>query len=229
MIVSYDGFKLKLPDKSDDILIRLLSSGKYEPSITKFVRSQLRLGFNFVDVGASFGYYTILGAKAGCNVFSFEPNPFVYRYLRENVLLNHCEKLVKTYNFALGEKERFGYLKIPKKNVGHAYISVKPTKVKIKIKRLDDIIKDRINLLKLDVEGYELNVLKGSTRLMENGLINVIVFEYRGFLHIKLNEIIDLLNQFGFMVYKLRRGRLTLPADGIGMFVGLKDFSGEKI
>ena len=76
----------------------------------------------------------------------------------------------------------------------------------IEIDCLDNLIDDKINVLKIDTEGFELEVLKGSRRLLERGDIDYIQFEYGGCfkdIGIKLNDVINFLSKYNYGVYEL--------------------------
>tara|TARA_B110000495_G_C23035728_1_gene618451 strand:+ start:2638 stop:3285 length:648 start_codon:yes stop_codon:yes gene_type:complete len=83
----------------------------------------------------------------------------------------------------------------------------------IKIDCLDNIINERLNVLKIDTEGYELEVLKGCKKLLKEGNIDYIQFEYGGCFkdnNITLNDVIHFLGQYGYGVYELRNGSFNL-------------------
>ena len=94
-------------------------------------------------------------------VYSFEPFPPAVKILREHIRLNKLEKKVRIFPFGLGEEERIAYLE--------DNLVIGKQGLEIQIKTLDEVIPEteKISLVKIDVEGYELNVLKGGRRMFE--------------------------------------------------------------
>ena len=155
----------------------------YEPAVTRLVTS-LRPGMTFVDVGANNGYFSLLAAKAvgtSGKVYAFEPVPETFSRLKRNVELNRF-KNVRLNRLALGMKNSTVDINLSGVedglnsivSIGHAVSSTT-----VKVRTLDSIIEgEDIDLMKIDVEGYEKQVLMGSKRLLGAGKIKKIVFEY---------------------------------------------------
>lgn len=131
------------------------------PEINKIER-----GSNIVDIGASVGVVSLLAAKNGGRVFAFEPNPRRFELLQRNISLNGFEKQVFAYPFCVasrkGKRTLFeDTLITTDKEGGQNY--------EVDCVGLDDIFRltglERIDFLKIDVEGAELEILKNSKRL----------------------------------------------------------------
>ena len=107
-----------------------------------------------LDVGANYGDSSIWWAKKfGAKVVAFEPLNDVFIELEKNVELNSAD--VIAYNVAIGNGEE-----ISGNSQGRMFSA--GGVLKIKTKRLDDYSFDRVDLLKIDVEGFEYEVLKGA-------------------------------------------------------------------
>ena len=124
----------------------------------------------FVDVGANIGVYSLLNKEKGFKIYSFEPHPVAHLITSENVKRNNTN--TEVFNFGLGDEEIATYLNIPEE-ISHAGLThISPdneeTIIKTKIKRLDQVIKEKPTHIKIDVEGFELMVLKGMGDLLDH-------------------------------------------------------------
>lgn len=180
----------------DLIFLRdLQRNGMYEPIVTKTLVKFIKEGTSFVDAGANNGYFSFLASKLigqHGRVFSFEPNPDVFRRLTKNVQLNNLTN-VQTYNLALDESESKSYLDTNYPEDGlSSMVTWRRQPIKGKSKSngiisvtsipLDNILKDTKDIVvKIDVEGAELNVLKGASNLIRNAKRLIILMEYRAY------------------------------------------------
>lgn len=174
------------------------------------------------DIGASFGIYTIFSALKAKNgmICSFEPEISTFRLLNRNIKLNNL-KNIKTFQIALMEKEgeRLIY-KSKSANIGtHSFARRTDYPVSKKGKRVKITTGDRLiqetnldypNLVKIDVEGAELYVLKGMNNILNSNKLKILQVE----IHPKIlplfnhneNMVIEYIESFNFqsMVRKTR-------------------------
>ena len=161
----------------------------FEPAERAFVRRFLQPGMTVLDIGAHQGLYTLLASKSvgpTGRVFAFEPSPREQRALRLNLRLNRCNN-VRMQSVALGDQEGQADLYIASiqqtgfNSLRRQSISTPTTQLKVLVKRLDDWLReakvDRVDFIKLDVEGGELAVLQGGTSLLERRPRPVILAE----------------------------------------------------
>ena len=146
-----------------EILQSWLVLGKYyEKDMIEFIKDNYN-GGTFIDVGACIGTHTLPFSKLADEVYSFEPsNRFLT--LLMNLELNKI-KNVNTYNIALGNQE--GVLKFYTDNqsASGGNIDINGTE-QVLVTKLDNFDIKNIVLIKIDVEGFELEVLKGAERLI---------------------------------------------------------------
>lgn len=127
-----------------------------------------------LDVGANIGYYTLLFASLvrGGKVVSFEPSSRERRLLQKNVDLNRMEN-VTVVGLGLGATAATGELHINNSNFGRNSIGMVQSgpSERIEIETIDNYIRQnsltRFDLIKLDVEGYEIEVLKGASESIQ--------------------------------------------------------------
>jgi FkbM family methyltransferase len=146
------------------------------------------------DVGANIGEYTSCLLKIFTDrveIFGFEPAAETYKILSQNINLND-RKNVKLYNLGLGdvnttlslfseEKSGSTIASVYKSSLEYWKIDNQKEEV-INIRQIDDFCAEnninRINFLKIDVEGHELKVLNGASKMMNLDAIDFIQFEF---------------------------------------------------
>lgn len=137
------------------------------------IRNLLKKGDTFIDVGANIGSLSIAAAltvgQEG-HVLAVEPHPRIFTYLTGNLALNTIQNC-RAVNVALGDTigtVRFSDRRFTddQNSIGHA--QNQPQGIDVPLELLDNLTHELplINLLKVDVEGYELLVLKGAAQTL---------------------------------------------------------------
>lgn len=192
----------------------ILTTGLYDLTVSEALARLVRPGDTVVDAGANVGYMTLLAsAVAGPEglVLAFEPHPDLFSVLEQNVASARTQfqaARTELHNEALGEEVGRAGLVLPANfdtNDGIARISadaggVDPT-LPVSVTTLDGVLgESSVDVLKLDVEGFELHVLRGATRALESGRIRHIVFEDH---EIEESEVVRFLQELGYGVCSL--------------------------
>jgi FkbM family methyltransferase len=169
------GFRLHLDPVQDHGVERsIYYFGTYEKGTLHILDHILAPGDVFVDVGANIGLMSVFASqKVGekGRVVSFEPNPKTRAILQKNISLNHCTN-IRAEAFALSEQNKKSriYDRWDVNRGGASLIAPeKPTdSYEIEETTFSDFFADTpsIKLVKIDVEGYELNVLKGARKYL---------------------------------------------------------------
>jgi FkbM family methyltransferase len=144
----------------------LMVTGSFDPPLARFLRTALRPGGVMVDVGANVGYMSLVALSAvGAtgSVYSFEMDRRSFRCLSRTQAM-HRTYHWKVFHQAVGERDGMVGLE-QTKEPAHAHVKVSGT-LTIPMKRLDDCGTERVDLIKVDVEGYELQVLQGAAQLL---------------------------------------------------------------
>lgn len=156
----------------NDIIVRSLSAGHpFEPETAAWL-SAIKPSGLFVDVGASTGFYAIPAAMEGWEVIAFEPLPASYRRLLKNAKLNDLE--LDARNFAvsseIGTATLFYNRRIPLTSGASLREGdcLSPTaKITVAMVPLDATLSESVGVLKIDVEGHEVEVLSGAEKTIE--------------------------------------------------------------
>ena len=166
-----------------DLLIApwLLIHGEWEPEETELVKKLIKPSDVFVDVGANLGYYSLLAARAGAShVYAFEAQPSTYELLGKNVIINWMTKFITYENLAIYSHTTDLEFFVRNRYPGNSSLGYTPpdqlqkwfdttTAVKVHAVSLDDYFADRperIDLVKVDVEGAEPAVFEGAQRTL---------------------------------------------------------------
>lgn len=148
-----------------------------------FVLHFLQPGDLFIDAGANIGSYSILAAAhAGANVVAFEPAPDTYSHLEQNILVNKIQDKIWSYNIALGSVQGEVFFSKNHDTANHVLNGTDEQGIKVKLEKLDNFSEKFIHpmLLKIDVEGYETEVLNGAAGLLSNDNLKAIIIELNG-------------------------------------------------
>jgi len=210
--VEIDGQKMFL----DDLDSMCLSINRvYEEFETKVVKKIIKKGDVVVDLGAMIGYYTLIFAKLVGNegkVHAFEPEPTNFEILKKNVEINGYKNVILVRK-AVSSKTGMEKLFISKWNKGgNTMLDLKDFDQSIKIDsiRLDDYLTDfagKIDFIKIDIEGFEIEAIKGMSSVlqkMKNIKIMTEVNPYR--IHAfgkEPKEYLQCLERLGFILYHL--------------------------
>lgn len=160
-----------------------LYCGLHEFTDMGFVLHFLRKEDLFVDIGANVGSYTVLaGGHVGATVVSIEPVPHTFDHLKNNIAINQIGDHVMAYNFALGNEKGHVSFTSGLDTMNHVATESETQTIKVPVDTLDAILEDKQDpvLLKIDVEGFETNVLNGATNTLKNDHLKAIIIELNG-------------------------------------------------
>ncbi len=166
--VTYNDMKFRLHPWDNTIESKMLfASGKRERSELKVLQRFLSAGGIFLDIGANIGYYAIMAAASGAGrILAFEPNPVAYSRLQFNISANSLGDRIVALPVALGEQSANAFLSIAEGDMGGSKISATQTSgasTSVTVKALSSVLAeetiDRIDALKIDVEGMEDSIL----------------------------------------------------------------------
>lgn len=173
----------------DDVVMapQMIVYRQWEADLSNLFRRLCRPETVFVDVGANFGYFTclaagLIGAAGTGMVHAFEPSPRMFALLQRNVEINWSGAPVKVYQAAVTDSNGQVELHIPRDHAANASLTALASDgaevVQVPAVRLDDVLPNDaiIHIMKVDVEGHELDVLNGaSATIKRNSDIRLIL------------------------------------------------------
>jgi FkbM family methyltransferase len=186
----------------------------YEPITTRIVSTNLSKGGIFIDIGAHYGFYTLLAGNLNksSKILAFEPAPVNFQILKQNVELNNLQN-VELFNLAVSDKNEVRKFKITEASDSCSFyehpLASTIEQIDVKTATLDSILKGPIDaevLIKIDAEGHEFNVLEGMENLLRNSLPKLkLIVEYNPNLleraDRKPGELVSRLFELGFQVF----------------------------
>ena len=181
-IIEVDGFIIK-KGRTTRLLIL---SGDPEPATTSLMKTIVKQGMNAFDLGSNIGWHTLnlskLVSKTG-HVYSFEPEPSLFKIFQENIKLNHLEN-VSAYQMAVSDKNGIDKFTINSMQDGDNRLglnTIDGESIDVRTISLDDFCKThnlKIDFLKMDIEGSEPKVLRGMKRILRENLQIKIITEF---------------------------------------------------
>lgn len=212
------GGRMLYIDPASRLGLALLQKGNYETALSDYLTQHLPQGGTFVDVGANEGFFSVLAASItgpGGRVVSVEPQPSMWPVILRNASLNGYANMT-LLPFAAGDQPGTAELNLmPSTVTGAASLVKKPSfsrrlrkSQRITIQTLDHLLDSQkinhVDLMKIDVEGFELNAVRSMTKHLKTQTIKRLVIELHypelRALGQDAEEIVDLLNTSGYTV-----------------------------
>ena len=155
--------------KNDSVVSQsILLFGEYCDAEVQVMSKYLTPQSVYLDIGTNIGYHALaVHQTAGCPVLAFEPHPNHF-----SVAAYNCkDKPIRIYNTALGNKNSTMTISNFDENIlgNYGEVGVNDTGIEVQVIKLDTLedLSD-VTLMKIDVEGAELDVLKGATKTIKN-------------------------------------------------------------
>lgn len=165
-----------------------------------------------LDIGANIGTHTLVYARTADRVYAFEPQPFMFDMLCTNLLLNNVLN-VTPIQCALGPINGITHMDLhdPTQQNSPAGERVGKGESEVSMHTLDALGIGKVDFIKIDVEGFELEVLKGMSRTLE-------LYHPDIYIEIHYVSLIELINKylwhFGYAPTALVKTVVIFPDDG---------------
>lgn len=218
-----NGFRLIV--RADlDVGHQIYCHGQYEPEESRYLRQEMRAADICIDVGANVGYYTLLMATTASRGFvhAFEPSPLTASLLKTNLLLNDVRN-ADINQEALGDVPGEVEFIV---STDDAYSSLLDTgrkpvlgRNRVTMTTLDSYCEtrhiERVDCLKVDVEGAEERVIRGAAGLLANQrrkprlvmleLYNPMLSKYES----SIDQVLALMRSFNYEPFRVKGGRVA--------------------
>lgn len=209
------------------VSVNIWRYGYFEEDVCLFMLNYLKEGMTFMDIGAHFGFFTLLGShltgKTG-KVFAFEPLASTFNQLQNNISDHSCFSNIKAYNIAAYNKDAdrrfydFGleysaYNSIDRSRMDGS-LPVK-RELTVTAKKIDTVVKEEafnnIDMIKIDAESSEVLVLEGLSQTLK--IHKPLIILEVGDFSIKegqgSKETIKFLQQIGYTPYEVRNHNIV--------------------
>lgn len=199
-----------------------LNGGKYEQDNLEVILSFIKDDSIFLDIGANLGFYSIIigrRVRPSGKIYAFEPNKKVSKLFKATAYLNSLSSFdgtdgtITIHEIALGNTNENIQLLIPDHHAGGARVATDFNKsdnnyLTSSMVKLDNFMPEgfRCDVVKIDVEGYELNVLLGMEKIINNSPNIKIIFENYGQNIDRTKNIFHFIKNQNLYLYTINHG-----------------------
>ncbi|MBL4773422.1 MAG: FkbM family methyltransferase [Alcanivoracaceae bacterium] len=211
-------FKIYIDSRDRTLGPYLLMDGFWEIQITECIAKNVKQGMNVIDLGANYGYYSLLMAgligNKGNKVYSIEANPNIFSLLKNSIRINGFKNKVDPINIAVidGEAQEMQFsFKNDSAMNGHLEVYRKKSNIEesiiVKANNLDNIIPvgEKIDFIKVDIEGAEHMFWQGSSRIRKDNPDIKILLEFNARRYQYVEQFIDSIIDEGFSIKQIKR------------------------
>ena len=183
--IPFREYTIGVPSFDRWLCVKLHKIGLMGRDDLAFFQRHIKPGMTVIDIGANLGMYSLelarLVGEAG-RVYAFEPAPLLYRVAARNIQQNGRERIVRLENLALGSKTGTAVLHLGAINSGNNFLGA-PSRhsggVRVPVARLDDVLPNlKVDWVKIDVEGWEIEALRGMPEMLRRNPSICLYFEF---------------------------------------------------
>ena len=147
-----------------------------------FLLHFLRKDDYFIDIGSNVGAYTMLAsAEIGAKTVAIEPIPSTFESLLQNIGINQIHDLVSALNVGVGATK--GSIRFTQSldTVNHVATDEEQDTIEVEVVTLDSVVAGKMpSLIKIDVEGFETDVIRGAESTLQADSLKAIIIELNG-------------------------------------------------
>lgn len=210
-------------NQKDPVVSGAIAFGVYEKAETAFFCSVCRPGMTFIDIGANIGYYSALASRRigpSGQIVALEPDPESFRYLKQNIVANLAPTVFCIQKAAAAESGTLR-LYVNRENRGDNRLypnDLCDSSYQVEVSTVDAMLEDcgveRVDLVKMDVQGFEGHVLSGMKQTIQRSNSLILLTEFWPFglrsAGTSPEDLLVELEQAGLRLYELTdKGRLA--------------------
>ena len=224
-LIGRHGLQYKIPNLKENIGFEIFANGIYEKDTSDLIISNLPPNGVFLDVGANIGSISlpVCRARPDVKVICAEASRFVFEYLEQNISINNIQNCT-LINKAISDQDNKTIAFYTSDLFGKGSMAVSKNKntESIQTITLDTLIiqlgLNHVNLIKIDIEGYELFALKGLRSVLNSKNAPDIIFEFIDYAEesnsgVSAGSAQEYLIDLGYRLYSYQKGgKLTLLA-----------------
>jgi FkbM family methyltransferase len=191
----------------------------HEPTESGLFLKYIKRGDIVLDIGSNLGYYSLVSSKkvgASGKIYAFEPDMKNFNALVRNVKLNGFKNIIPV-NCAVANFDGKQKLYLEKDSGWHSLRTCSKTSKIVKVLKLDTFLKNRarVDIIKIDVEGYEGYVLEGARNIIKKNKNLKILMEfnpeYLNIAHYPPMKLLNLLNKNKFKIFLVGDSLKLIP------------------
>ncbi|MCJ7736713.1 MAG: FkbM family methyltransferase [Anaerolineae bacterium] len=187
--------------------------GRYEVAKHDALAGLLQPGDTFVDVGVNKGDFTLHAAKIvgdSGHVLSFEPEPTNCKWIEESICLNKYAN-TQLFPVALSDSDGEGTLYLGKRSGWHTLVPNQESRncgtIRVNTRTLDKVLAEigfapAIDVIKIDVEGAEMNVLRGAKGVLSENPDIILLIDIHPMMGGDPKDLCSYLQAQGFLIYR---------------------------
>lgn len=228
VVIDDVSFDIRVNPENGSVDKEIYVYGAYEPDVLRSIRKYLRPDSVCVDIGGNIGQHSLYMSRVAekGSVDVFEPLPRLVSQIQESIAKNNITN-IHVHNMALSDTEGVMEMHINNLNIGMSTLMSRDDfseTESVQVKVFDDVWKDRgvVDFIKMDVEGYEYNVLKGMKKTLE-AYHPVMLIEFSPALYksmnIKSRDILEYLFNLGYRIYDNDSDNAEVLPQGIDVFL----------
>ncbi|WP_424099159.1 FkbM family methyltransferase [Moorena producens] len=218
LLTAQDGSNYIAPSLREPIAFHLLIDGVYEKPSIDIVLKHLSPDGVFLDVGANIGVFSITAARLLQNsgkVIAIEASPQIFSYLKKNINYNQLSN-IQAVQIAITDLDNavVDFYEPPSDHFGMGSIARQFHRdpIHIKTKTVDTLLAEKsinsVSVMKVDVEGYEAAVFRGSQSLLHSSHPPIILFEFCDWAEArvpeaKVGDAQRVLTEAGYQIWRL--------------------------
>lgn len=216
ILTEFDDFKI-YTIHNDCMGKDIINKKIWEPHIVNFLKKNLKKDSVFLDIGSNYGWHAIIASRLCEKVFSFEPQTVMYEIQKLSIEENKIENCI-LYKNALGNDKtikEMSPIDYTLNNINIGDLGIGRGGEIVNVTTLDSMNLEKVDMIKIDVQGYEKFILEGGIETIKNHK-PIMIVEFEEFQLNKFGygskKLFDTIRELEYEIYFLE---FTYPSDHV--------------